>query len=146
MARLDRKSLESLKLKLDNSKHRWLFAAFKRTNGSEAGETMEGPLGYFDWRLHGQVSRLVRSKVLKEGSITMIPSQRHLGESNLLIYTSKNDEFNDQDVESIIESLEKLQVDEVCFVDATWPEDIAKNIKSSLNNKSISYASLEDGV
>ncbi len=107
---------------------------------------MEGPLGYFDWRLHGQVSRLVRSKVLKEGSITMIPSQRHLGESNLLIYTSKNDEFNDQDVESIIESLEKLQVDEVCFVDATWPEDIAKNIKSSLNNKSISYASLEDGV
>lgn len=146
MARLDRESLDSLKDRVDNSKHRWIFAAFTRNSESAPAETMEGPLGYFDWRLHGQVSRLVRSNSLRKGSITMIPSQRHLGSSNLLVYTPQSGESNQQEVNAIIEALERLQVKEVCFVESTWPEKFVRQIQSSLKKKKISYSSLEDGV
>ncbi len=141
---MDREKLESLKGLLDNSKHPWLFAAFQGENADTPSEKIEGSLGYFDWRLHGQVTRLVRSNSLRSGTITMIPSKRLLGDSNLLIYTTKNNSPAQDEIEKIVKSLEKLRVNEICFVESTWPEPVSKMIKNKLKKSEILCSSLEE--
>lgn len=148
MARLDREELEILKHQIQESKHPWLFAALDSTKEQKASLSLEGALGYFDWRLHGQVSNLVKKRALTAGTITMIPAQQLLGRSNLLIYSPKktSGDANPDEVNHIVNSLKGLKVQEVCFVDSTWPGQIHEKLKKALIKAKIISSSLGEKV
>lgn len=76
----------------------------------------------------------------------MIPSRRLLGESNLLVFTVEDEKLQSQEVKQIVDSLKKLQVEEICLVESTWPEPFASKLRSVLKKDNISVTALEDAI
>lgn len=140
MARLDNSKLASIRKAVDACEQPWILVAYEREEGVDLPASLEGPLGYFDWRLHGQISRLVRRGLLPKGGMAMLPGEQKTGKSSLLIYNSTD---RQDGAPRITESLKKLQAKEVAIVEETWPEELCAKMKKALTKAGIPWSSLD---
>ncbi len=142
MAQLAYKDIKQLDRVLEKCREPWILAAYSKENKQSLSASMEGTLGYFDWRLHGQISKLVKRKRMQEGDFILIPNKARLGQASLLIYYLKDEKASGKDV---VNCLQKLNAKKLSFSESTWPEVAAVNIKKALKKAGISWSVLEEG-
>ena len=114
----------------------WILAAYQREKGQTLAASLEGTIGFLDWRLHGQVSRLLKRKQIPLGSMTLVPSRHHLGSASLLVYFAENKEH---DSDAVLTALKKLNAKDLCLAEDTFPEALATKLKKSLSKAGIRW-------
>jgi hypothetical protein len=138
MAKLDEASLSRLKSALDRCEHPWILAAYYPETTKPVSASLQGTLGYLDWRLHGQFSLLIKRVRVPAGKLALIPSQNQLGKASLLVYHARE---NSQ-AQDIVSALKKLNPSHISIAADTWPEPIASQLKKQLSKTGIEWSVL----
>ena len=121
---------------IDQCASPWLLIGYQKTES--IAESMQGFLGIVDWRLHGQVSSLIKDDKIKPNELAMVPSNAQLGKASLLLfYVSQKNPKN------LLEHLLKLKVNDVCIVQNSFPEDFLENLQQNLSKAGIKWNMLE---
>lgn len=139
MARLDANALDKLRAAVQRCEKPWILAAYHQEKGKPVPTSLEGTLGFLDWRLHGQVSRLIKREHVVRGSLTLVPSRRQLGRASLLVYFVPDKDEGDADV---VAALKKLNAKELVLAEDTWPAPLAAKVKKSLAKAGIAWEAL----
>lgn len=127
--------LEAIKL-IDQCSSPWLLIGYQKTES--VAESMQGFLGIVDWRLHGQVSALVKDNKIQPNELAMVPSNTQLGKASLLLfYVSQKNPKN------LLEHLLKLKVSDLCIVQNSFPEDFFEVLQQNLSKAGIKWNTLE---
>lgn len=138
MAKLDESCIENLRTAIHRCNKPWILAAYCIDSEKSSPALLEGTIGFFDWRLHGQISRLVKRNQMQPGSLTLVPSQRHLGKASLLVYAAGKQD----DVEKIASALKKLNATQLCVAEETLPNGLMAKLKKSLAKAGIEWSPL----
>ena len=140
MAKLDETALDKLRSAIQHCDKQWILAACRVGDDAGSRAPLEGTIGFLDWRLHGQVSRLLKRGRLPAGELTLVPSQRHLGRASLLVYAAESDD----DDADIAPALKKLRADDICVAIDTLPPTLATKWKKSFAKAGIQWRALGD--
>lgn len=139
MAKLDEAALDKLRTAVQRCDKPWILAAYYQDKGKPLPASLEGTIGFLDWRLHGQVSRLIKRNLIERGSLTLVPSRRQLGKASLLVYFVSD---KDEGSEDVTAALKKLNAKELCLAEDTWPAPLAAKVKKSLAKAGIAWNTL----
>lgn len=139
MAKLDDSMLEKLRAAVQRCEKPWILAAYQQDKGQSLAASLEGTIGFLDWRLHGQVSRLLKRKLMARGSLTLVPSRRHLGNASLLVYFAEGKE---EDSDDVLSALKKLNAKDICLAEDTFPAALATKLKKSFSKAGIRWDTL----
>jgi|SRR3989344_6842777 len=141
MAKLDDLSIKNLKNSLNNCSSKIILSCYQKTDGEGLAKSLEGTLGYLDWCLDGQISKLLKCEGMKSGELTLISGKNKLGkQSSLLIYTAKK---SDIDAQRIAKALRGLQVENLSIAQSTFPKDSLGSLEKALKKEQIEWQSLE---
>ena len=140
MATLSGSELKQLSESVDSCKATWILAGYRRRPQGPLSATLQGALGFFDWRLHGQVSQLVQKGQPRKGGIAMIPSRGRLGQSSLLVYGLNGA----PDTVEIVKALRNLRAERLSLAGSTWPEGTADKLQKALNKAGIKCELLKE--
>ncbi len=136
MASLSKDSLASLKRSVDDCKSQWLLACL---SDERKNSTILGPVGFFDWRLHGQLSKLVRRDSFHTGELCLISGPKRLGTASLLLFIhGKNTKSSE-----LVARLKKLGIDSLSIEETSFPEDFFARLKQNLDKEGISWTKLD---
>lgn len=138
MAKLDEASLTRLKSALDRCEQPWILAAYCPQSSRPLSASLEGTLGYLDWRLHGQLSMLIKQVRIPMGRLALIPSRRQLGKASLIVYHAGESSH----AQEVIQALKKLNASQIALAEDTWPAAIAGQLKKQLTKAGIEWSSL----
>ena len=140
MAVLSESDEIELKRAIDSCQSPWILAAYTNKGKRSISASMEGTLGYLDWRLHGQLSNLLRRGLMKKGSLTIIPARKKLGKASLLVFSASG---KDDENKSLLDSLKKLRAERLSIAESTLPEGLSAKLKKALTKSGIAWESLE---
>ena len=143
MAKLDECTLEKLRTAVQRCEKPWILAAYQREEGQTLAASLEGTIGFLDWRLHGQVSRLLKRQLMRRGTLTPVPSRRHLGKASLLVYFA---EGREDDSDDVLGALKKLHAKELCLAEDTFPAALATKLKKSFSKAGIRWDALGEAL
>ena len=136
MANLSGESLASLKRSVDDCKNQWLLACM---SDEKKNSPITGHVGFFDWRLHGQLSRLIRRDTLHTGELCLVSGPKRLGAASLLLFVhGKNTKSSE-----LVAQLRKLGINSLSVEESSFPEDFFARLKQNLDKEGISWTKLE---
>ena len=138
MAKLDEASLTRLKSALDKCDEPWILAAYCPKPSMSPSASLEGTLGYLDWRLHGQLSLLIKRVRVPAGRLAMIPSQSQLGKASLIVFHARED----SQAQDVVNALKKLHASQISIAADTWPEPMGSQLKKQLTKAGIEWSML----
>lgn len=128
-------ALKDLKVALTTLSEPWILSGFE-INESPT----EGIIGFFDWRLHGIISKLSQKKALEENTLVYVPSKKNLGGASLLLFTFQG---SSKKSTALVSNLKNLKVDSLCLLENTFPQDFLLNLKQTLTKAGIRWTTFE---
>lgn len=136
MPQLDKKSTEALKAAVNNCKDQWLLACLPEEHSASP---ISGPVGLFDWRLHGQVSRMARRKMLQSGELCLVSGPKRLGGASLLLYIYEKGAKSS----NLVSRLKKLGITSLSVEESSFPKDFFSRLEQNLDKEGLSWKKLE---
>lgn len=138
MAILDSSQLSALRTRCNECSSPWLLACLQKR--SPLATSMQGVLGYIDWRLHGKVSQALKKNILKEGEQSLFVNTGKIGQASLLLHHWQDPKTA---LQLISASLQKLNAKEICVAESTFPADFLPQLKKKLAELNLQWNSLE---
>lgn len=140
MAILGTSAVQELRTRLNGCSAPWLLAGYQLSAGEPPAKSLQGTLGFLDWRLHGRLARLVREARLPPGEIAMLSNRGRLGQATLLVAHLKGDK---SDLTSIETALKGLQAQDICVAASSFPEDFVSKLEAVFTKAGIRWTTLE---
>lgn len=135
MARLDPVQTEILRKAIDSCTSDWIIAGAEWNEAS----ALRGPVGYFDWRLHGQVSRLLARGELMPGRLCVVAGPMKLGKSKLLLVPPDHGMTPSQ----LSQRLKLLGAHTVTLEESGFSKDFLAKLKDNLSKEQIEWSTLD---
>jgi len=100
-------------------------------------ERVSGVAGLIDWRLHGQVSKLLARGALAPEEFCLVPTGA--GAQNFLLYHYGPS----PDAKAFAAHAKKLKTDRLAIAGSTFPKDFLLKLEQHLKKEGISFSHLE---
>lgn len=136
MAQLSAQVKSNWKKALADCRAPWILSGI---DGSmPVSERLTGMAGLLDWKLHGQVSRLLVDDKFPAGEFCLIPGAGASRPSFLFWHYGQRPALS-----SLLEKFRSLQLKEVAIASSTFPEDFLAKLKENLKKEGIRWMELE---
>jgi hypothetical protein len=111
-----------------------------RIDFSPLAASMQGVLGYIDWRLHGKISQALKKDILQAGEQSLFVNTGKIGKATLILHHWQDEKTA---LKEISASLQKLNAKEVCVAESTFPENFLPVLKNKFLELNLQWSSLE---
>ena len=136
MARLESEAKKRWKEALNRETSPWIACALD-ASVEHLSDRMSGMTGLIDWRVHGQVSRLLARGALPVDEFCLVPLPS--GRQNFLVYHFKEN----PEPKAFLEGLRKLGIRQLSLAESTFPKDFLPKLKQNLDREGIRFSKLE---
>lgn len=138
MAQLTASQKQELKEAIAQVKTPWVLFGVDASAEALSGR-IGGLAGLIDWRVHGQVSRLLAKNLFPGDGFCVIPGDPGRGCPSFLAF-----QFGaEPEVKFAAERIRKLGIRELTVAESTFPEDFSRKLKQTLTKEGNSWFKLE---